>query len=134
MTTDIVVGTSMKVTCAKGELSEQLAIAGRGLSMRPTVQIFAGVLMQANAGRLHIRPLRHGRFPPDGERPLIVIEQVDAGRLRTADPDARFGNRLQQTLKRRGALHRPRDVEQPIGSQLQPVGIARHLAATPIRC
>jgi DNA polymerase-3 subunit beta len=44
----------MKLTCARGELAEQLAIVGRGLSMRPTVQIFAGVLMQASAGRLEL--------------------------------------------------------------------------------
>jgi DNA polymerase III subunit beta len=54
MTTDIVVDTSMKLTCARSELAEQLAIVGRGLSMRPTVQIFAGVLMQAGSGRLEL--------------------------------------------------------------------------------
>ena len=54
MTTDIVVDTSMKVTCSRGEFAEQLAIAGRGLSMRPTVQIFAGVLMQAGSGKLEL--------------------------------------------------------------------------------
>ena len=45
MTTDIVVDTTLKLTCARTELAERLAIVGRGLSMRPTVQIFAGVLM-----------------------------------------------------------------------------------------
>ena len=54
MTTDIVVDTSMKLTCSRSELAERLAIVGRGLSMRPTVQIFAGVLMQAEAGRLEL--------------------------------------------------------------------------------
>ena len=54
MTTDIVVGTSMKVTCSRTELAEHLAIAGRGLSVRPTVQIFAGLLMQAGGGRLEL--------------------------------------------------------------------------------
>ena len=54
MTTDIVVDTSMKLTCARGELAERLAIVGRGLSMRPSVQIFAGVLMQAGSGRLEL--------------------------------------------------------------------------------
>jgi DNA polymerase-3 subunit beta len=54
MTTDIVVDTSMKLTCARTELAERLAIVGRGLSMRPTVQIFAGVLMQAGSGRLEL--------------------------------------------------------------------------------
>jgi DNA polymerase-3 subunit beta len=54
MTTNIVVDTSMKLTCARTELAERLAIVGRGLSMRPTVQIFAGVLMQAGSGRLDL--------------------------------------------------------------------------------
>ena len=54
MTTDIVVDTSMKLTCPRDQLAERLAIVGRGLSMRPTVQIFAGVLMQAGAGRLEL--------------------------------------------------------------------------------
>jgi DNA polymerase-3 subunit beta len=50
----MVVDTSLKLTCAKGELAEKLAIVGRGLSMRPSVQIFAGVLMQAGAGKLEL--------------------------------------------------------------------------------
>jgi DNA polymerase III subunit beta len=54
MTTDIVVDTSLKLTCARTELAERLAVVGRGLSMRPTVQIFAGVLMQAGSGRLEL--------------------------------------------------------------------------------
>jgi DNA polymerase III subunit beta len=54
MTTDIVVDTSMKLTCPRGELADRLAIVGRGLSMRPSVQIFAGVLMQAGAGTLEL--------------------------------------------------------------------------------
>jgi DNA polymerase-3 subunit beta len=54
MTTEVVVDTSMKLTCARTELAERLAIVGRGLSMRPTVQIFAGVLMQAGSGRLEL--------------------------------------------------------------------------------
>ena len=54
MTTDMVVDTSLKLTCARAELAEKLAIVGRGLSMRPSVQIFAGVLMQAGAGRLEL--------------------------------------------------------------------------------
>jgi DNA polymerase III subunit beta len=54
MTTEMVVDTSMKLTCARPEFAERLAIVGRGLSTRPSVQIFAGVLMQAAAGRLEL--------------------------------------------------------------------------------
>ena len=54
MTTDIVVDTSMKLTLPTRRARERLAIVGRGLSMRPTVQIFAGMLMQAGSGRLEL--------------------------------------------------------------------------------
>ena len=54
MTTDMVVDTSLKLTCAKSELAEKLAVVSRGLSTRPSVQIFAGVLMQAAAGKLEL--------------------------------------------------------------------------------
>jgi DNA polymerase III subunit beta len=51
---DTVVGTSMKVTCARDELAEKLQIAGRGVSTRTTVQILAGILLRATAGRLSL--------------------------------------------------------------------------------
>jgi DNA polymerase III subunit beta len=51
---DTVVGTSMKVTCAKDELAEKLQVAGRGVSTRTTVQILAGILLSAESGRLSL--------------------------------------------------------------------------------
>jgi DNA polymerase III subunit beta len=51
---DTVVGTSMKLTCAKNELAEKLQVAGRGVSTRTTVQILAGILLNAAAGRLSL--------------------------------------------------------------------------------
>jgi DNA polymerase-3 subunit beta len=51
---DTVVGTSMKLTCAKDELTEKLQVAGRGVSTRTTVQILAGILLNAAAGRLSL--------------------------------------------------------------------------------
>ena len=54
MTTDMVVDTSLKLSCPRAELADRLAVVGRGLSSRPTVQIFAGVLMQATGGRLEL--------------------------------------------------------------------------------
>jgi len=44
----------MKVRCSKDELAAQLAIVSRGLSARPSVQIFAGVLLQAADSRLDL--------------------------------------------------------------------------------
>jgi DNA polymerase-3 subunit beta len=49
---DTVVGTSMKVTCAKDELAEKLQIVGRGVSTRTSVQILAGIYLRAAAGQL----------------------------------------------------------------------------------
>jgi DNA polymerase III subunit beta len=54
MTSNIVVDTSMQIRCARDELAAQLGIVGRGLSTRPSVQIFSSVLMQAAAGRLEL--------------------------------------------------------------------------------
>jgi DNA polymerase III subunit beta len=51
---DTVVGTSMKLTCAKDELAEKLQVAGRGVSTRTTVQILAGILLRAEGGRLSL--------------------------------------------------------------------------------
>jgi DNA polymerase III subunit beta len=51
---DTVVGTSMKVTCARDELAEKLQIAGRGVSTRTTVQILAGILLRTSPGRLSL--------------------------------------------------------------------------------
>ncbi|HEU0303445.1 MAG TPA: DNA polymerase III subunit beta [Gaiellaceae bacterium] len=50
----MVVDTGMKLTCGRAELADKLAVVGRGLSTRPSVQIFAGVLMQVAAGRLEL--------------------------------------------------------------------------------
>jgi DNA polymerase III subunit beta len=54
MTSDLVVDTSMKVRCAKDALATQLSVVARGLSMRPSVQIFGGVFLQAGNGRLEL--------------------------------------------------------------------------------
>jgi DNA polymerase III subunit beta len=51
---DTVVGTSMKLTCAKDELAEKLQVAGRGVSTRTTVQILAGILLRAEDGQLSL--------------------------------------------------------------------------------
>jgi DNA polymerase III subunit beta len=51
---DTVVGTSMKLTCAKDELADKLQVAGRGVSTRTTVQILAGILLNAAGGRLSL--------------------------------------------------------------------------------
>jgi DNA polymerase-3 subunit beta len=51
---DTVVGTSMKVTCPKEELTDKLQIAGRGVSTRTSVQILAGIMLRAAGEQLSI--------------------------------------------------------------------------------
>src|SRR5436853_1803168 len=49
-----VVGTGMKVVCAKEELAQKLGVVSRAVSTRASVQILSGVLLRAEAGRLHL--------------------------------------------------------------------------------
>ena len=51
---DTVAATTMRVVCGKDELAEKLQIVGRGVSTRTTVQILAGIMLRAAAGRLHL--------------------------------------------------------------------------------
>jgi DNA polymerase-3 subunit beta len=52
--TDTVVPTRMRIVCAKEELAEKLQVVGRGVSARTNVQILAGIMLRAAAGRLHL--------------------------------------------------------------------------------
>ena len=51
---DTVAATTMRVVCGKDELAEKLQVAGRGVSARTAVQILAGIMLRAAAGRLHL--------------------------------------------------------------------------------
>jgi DNA polymerase III subunit beta len=51
---DTVAATTMRVVCGKDELAETLQVVGRGVSTRTTVQILAGIMLRAAAGRLHL--------------------------------------------------------------------------------
>src|ERR671930_1619636 len=48
------VGTGMKIVCQRDELSQKLAVVARAVSTRASVQILSGVLLRAEAGRLHL--------------------------------------------------------------------------------
>src|SRR5215204_1964862 len=52
--TDIAVGSGMKVRCSRDELAQRLGIVARAVSTRASVQILSGVLLRAEAGRLHL--------------------------------------------------------------------------------
>ena len=52
--TDIMVGTAMKLTCTRDEFVSRLGIVSRAVSTRGSVQILAGVLLQASDGELRL--------------------------------------------------------------------------------
>src|ERR1043166_294409 len=54
METDIMVGTGMKLTCNREEFVAKLGIVSRAVSTRSSVQILAGVLLQAVEGELRL--------------------------------------------------------------------------------
>jgi DNA polymerase III subunit beta len=48
------VGPSVKITCAKDELTQALSVVGRAVSTRATVQVLGGVLLRASDGRMEL--------------------------------------------------------------------------------
>src|SRR2546430_6565912 len=52
--TNTMVGTGMKIICRREELARKLGVVSRAVSTRASVQILSGVLLRAEAGRLHL--------------------------------------------------------------------------------
>jgi len=52
--TDIVVGAELKITCSKDELVQGLAVVGRAVSTRTSVQILSGILLEASGSELRL--------------------------------------------------------------------------------
>src|SRR5439155_7166102 len=52
--TNTMVGTGMKIIGRREELAQRLGIVARAVSTRASVQILSGVLLRAEAGRLHL--------------------------------------------------------------------------------
>jgi DNA polymerase-3 subunit beta len=52
--TNTMVGTGIKVVCQREELTHRLGVVARAVSARASVQILSGVLLRAEAGRLHL--------------------------------------------------------------------------------
>lgn len=48
------VGTGIKVVCQREELAQKLGVVARAVSTRASVQILSGVLVRAEAGRVHL--------------------------------------------------------------------------------
>src|SRR6478609_9643070 len=51
---EIVVGTGLRITVSKDELSSQLAIVARGVSTRTAVLVLGGIQLRAEADQLHL--------------------------------------------------------------------------------
>jgi DNA polymerase III subunit beta len=49
---DVETGTGLKLTCGRDELAHHVSVVSRALSMRSTVQILSGILLEANGDRL----------------------------------------------------------------------------------
>lgn len=52
--TDIVVGAELRITCSKDELVQGLAVVGRAVSTRTSVQILSGILLEASGSELRL--------------------------------------------------------------------------------
>jgi DNA polymerase III subunit beta len=52
--TETVVASAMKVSCSRDELNARLGVVSRAVSARTSVQVLLGVLLRAEAGRLHL--------------------------------------------------------------------------------
>jgi DNA polymerase III subunit beta len=48
------VGSFVKITCAKEELTQALSVVGRAVSTRAAVQVLGGVLLRASDGRMEL--------------------------------------------------------------------------------
>ncbi|HXY80619.1 MAG TPA: DNA polymerase III subunit beta [Gaiellaceae bacterium] len=51
---DIVVGTGLRITCAKDELVQSLGVVARAVSTRTSVQILSGILIEAQGDELRL--------------------------------------------------------------------------------
>src|SRR5215212_4253468 len=52
--TNTIVRTGMKVVTQRDDLAQKLGVVARAVSTRASVQILSGVLLRAEAGRLHL--------------------------------------------------------------------------------
>ena len=52
--TDVVLGSSLKITCSREELAQKLAVVSRGVSTRTAVQILGGILVRAGEGKVEL--------------------------------------------------------------------------------
>src|SRR5437764_13229456 len=69
---EIVVGTGLKVSVSREELSQKLGVVSRGVSTRTAVLVLGGIQLRAEGGRLELAAT-------DMELSLRAVLDVDAG-------------------------------------------------------
>jgi DNA polymerase-3 subunit beta len=93
-TTDIVVGTGLKIICSKDELVQGLSVVSRAVSTRTSVQILSGILLEARGSEvqlaatdmeLSLRANVAAQVEGDGAIVLPGRTLVDIARLLPAD-------------------------------------------------
>src|SRR5205823_2819176 len=54
MTSDVVIGTELRISCTRTEFADRLGIVARGLSARSAVQILSGILLRGGSGGVEL--------------------------------------------------------------------------------
>jgi DNA polymerase-3 subunit beta len=52
--TEVVIGSALKIVCSREEFAQKLAVVGRGVSTRASVQILSGILVRGAGGKLEL--------------------------------------------------------------------------------
>ena len=104
MEADVMIGAGMKVTCSREEFVSRLGVVSRAVSTRSSVQILAGVLMDAAAGELRLaatdmelslRTSLDAQVESDGSVVVPGRLLVDIARL-LPDSDVQIEHRLEE--------------------------------------
>jgi DNA polymerase-3 subunit beta len=104
MEADVMIGAGMKVTCGREEFVGRLGVVSRAVSTRSSVQILAGVLLQAAAGELRLaatdmelslRTSLDAQVESDGSVVVPGRLIVDIARL-LPDSDVQIEHRLEE--------------------------------------
>src|SRR3954468_5029209 len=104
MEADVMIGAGMKVTCSREEFVGRIGVVSRAVSTRSSVQILAGVLLEAAAGELRLaatdmelslRTSLDAQIESDGSVVVPGRLLVDIARL-LPDADVQIEHRLEE--------------------------------------
>jgi DNA polymerase III subunit beta len=104
MEADVMIGAGMKVTCSRDEFVGRIGVVSRAVSTRSSVQILAGVLLEAAAGELRLaatdmelslRTSLEAQIESDGSVVVPGRLLVDIARL-LPDSDVQIEHRVEE--------------------------------------